>query len=73
MNDWIGCLESTPQAITSNLDRLTAQEVYFTNGHTTGVFCAPSCAAICSGLYASTTGCYTTPNYSFANNGIESL
>tara|TARA_B100000676_G_C17832979_1_gene708821 strand:+ start:16 stop:219 length:204 start_codon:yes stop_codon:yes gene_type:complete len=62
MNDWIGCLESMPHAFTSNLDRLAAQEVCFNNGHTMGVFCAPSRAAICSGLYASTTGCYTTPN-----------
>ena len=63
MNDWVGCLESTPNAITPHLDRLAARGVCFTNGHTAGVFCAPSRAAIFSGLYASTTGCYMTPNY----------
>ena len=73
MNDWIGCLESTPHAITPNLDRLAARGVCFTNGHAAGVFCAPSRAAIFSGLYASTTGCYTTPNYFVAKPEIESL
>ena len=73
MNDWIGCLESTPNAITPNLDRLAARGVCFTNGHTAGVFCAPSRAAIFSGLYASTTGCYMTPNYFVARPEIESL
>lgn len=73
MNDWIGCLESTPNAITPNLDRLAARGVCFTNGHTAGVFCAPSRAAIFSGLYASTTGCYTSPNYFVSKPEIESL
>ena len=54
MNDWIGCLESVPQAITPNLNRLAKRGVNFTNAHTAGVFCAPSRAAIFSGQYAST-------------------
>lgn len=53
MNDWIGCLETTPRAITPNIDRLAARGVNFTNAHTAGVFCAPSRAAIFSGQYAS--------------------
>ena len=57
MNDWISCLESVPQAITPNLNRLAKRGVNFTNAHTAGVFCAPSRAAIFSGQYASTTGC----------------
>ena len=73
MNDWIGCLESTPNAITPNIDRLAARGVCFTNAHTAGVFCAPSRAAIFSGLYASTTGCYMTPNYFVFHPQIESL
>ena len=73
MNDWIGCLGKTPSAITPNLDKLAARGVCFTNAHTAGVFCAPSRAAIFSGQYASTTGCYRTANY-FANTPkIESL
>lgn len=73
MNDWIGCLETTPHAITPNIDRLAARGVNFTNGHTAGVFCAPSRAAIFSGQYASTTGCYMTPNYFVNHPEIEAL
>ena len=73
MNDWIGCLETTPRAITPNLDRLVARGVNFTNAHTAGVFCAPSRAAIFSGQYASTTGCYRTATYFVDHPEIESL
>ena len=51
MNDWVGCLETTPRAHTPNLDRLAARGVCFTNAHTAGVFCAPSRAAIFTGQY----------------------
>ncbi len=71
MNDWIGCLETTPHAITPNIDQLAKRGVNFTNAHTAGVFCAPSRAAIFSGQYASTTGCYQTPNYFVAHPEIE--
>ena len=73
MNDFVGCLPSRPNAITPNIDRLAARGVNFTNAHTAGVFCAPSRAAIFSGQYASTTGCYTTPNYFVHHPEIESL
>ena len=73
MNDWIGCLGTTPHALTPNIDRLAARGVSFTNAHTAGVFCAPSRAAIFSGQYASTTGCYTTPLYFVGNPQIEAL
>jgi len=73
MNDFVGCLESRPDAITPNIDRLAARGVCFTNAHTAGVFCAPSRAAIFSGQYASTTGCYTTPNYFVHHPETESL
>lgn len=73
MNDFVGCLESRPNAITPNIDRFAARGVCFTNAHTAGVFCAPSRAAIFSGQYASTTGCYTTPNYFVHHPEIESL
>lgn len=73
MNDFVGCLVSRPNAITPNIDRLAARGVCFTNGHTAGVFCAPSRAAIFSGQYASTTGCYETPNYFVHHPEIESL
>ncbi len=73
MNDWIGCLETTPRAITPNFDRLAARGVVFTNAHTAGVFCAPSRAAIFTGQYASTTGCYRTANYFVDHPEIDPL
>ena len=73
MNDFVGCLDSQPNALTPNIQRLAARGVCFTNAHTAGVFCAPSRAAIFSGQYASTTGCYTTPNYFVHHPELESL
>ena len=73
MNDWIGCHGTTPRAITPNIDRLAARGVNFINAHTAGVFCAPSRAAIFSGQYASTTGCYMTPYYFVNHPEIEAL
>lgn len=78
MNDWIGCLAGSnpgdgPRAITPNLDKLAARGVNFTNAHTAGVFCAPSRAAIFSGQFASTTGCYESANYFVNRPEIESL
>ncbi len=73
MNDWIGCLGTTPRAITPNLDRLAARGVSFSNAHTAGVYCAPSRAAIFSGQFASTTGCYRSATYWVENPGIEGL
>ncbi|MFP6878284.1 MAG: sulfatase-like hydrolase/transferase, partial [Roseibacillus sp.] len=63
MNDWIGCLGATPRALTPNMDALAARGVNFTNAHTAGVFCAPSRAAIFTGQFASTTGCYDSALY----------
>ncbi len=73
MNDWIGCLETTPRAITPNLDRLAARGVTFSNAHTAGVYCAPSRAAIFSGQFASTTGCYRSATYWVHRPEIEGL
>ena len=73
MNDWLGCLETTPRAITPNLDKLAERGVNFTNAHTAGVFCAPSRAAIFTGQFASTTGCYQTANFFHDHPEIEPL
>ncbi|MFT5109545.1 MAG: arylsulfatase A-like enzyme [Pseudoalteromonas tetraodonis] len=73
MNDWIGCLETTPRAITPNIDKLAARGVNFSNAHTAGVFCAPSRAAIFSGQFASTTGCYTSAAYFADHPEIDAL
>lgn len=58
VNDWVGCMDSRPNAVTPNIDRLAAMGVNFSNAHTAGTYCAPSRAAIFTGQYASTTGIY---------------
>ena len=81
MNDWLGCMVASgeagerkgPRAITPNLDKLAARGTLFSNAHTAGVYCAPSRAAIFSGQFASTTGCYRTANYFTHNPEIEGL
>ena len=73
MNDWIGSLGATPRAITPNLDKLAARGVNFSNAHTPGVYCAPARAAIFSGQYASTTGCYRSSDYFTYHPEIEGL
>ena len=45
----------------------------FSNAHTAGVYCAPSRAAIFSGQFASTTGCYQSSTYFVEHPQIESL
>ncbi|MGY8647764.1 MAG: sulfatase-like hydrolase/transferase, partial [Verrucomicrobiales bacterium] len=73
MNDWIGCLNTTPGAITPNIDKLAARGVNFSNAHTPGVYCAPARAAIFSGQFASTTGCYQSADYFTDHPEIEGL
>jgi arylsulfatase A-like enzyme len=73
MNDWIGCLATSPGALTPNIDKLAARGVNFTNAHTCGVFCAPARAAIFSGQFASTTGCYQSADYFTDHPEIEGL
>ncbi|MBF0198711.1 MAG: sulfatase [Planctomycetes bacterium] len=62
MSDWIGPM-GYEQAVTPNIDRLANAGVTFINGHTAGIYCAPSRAAIFSGRFASSTGCYTSALY----------
>lgn len=62
MNDWIGPMGSK-MAQTPNLDRLAKMGVTFQNGHTAGIYCAPSRSAIFTGRYATTTGCYSDEIY----------
>ena len=73
MNDWLGCMGTRPSAITPNLDQLAKRGVLFTNAQTAGVYCAPSRAAIFSGQFASTTGCYRTANYFVHHPEIDAL
>ena len=73
MNDWVGSLGATPRAITPNLDKLAARGVNFSNAHTPGVYCAPARAAIFSGQFASTTGCYRSADYFTDHPEIEGI
>ena len=72
MNDWIGPM-GYEQAVTPNIDRLAKAGVTFINGHTAGIYCAPSRAAIFSGRYASSTGCYTSALYYKAEPDLRPL
>lgn len=72
LNDWVSPLGYS-QAKTPNLDRLAKQGVVFTSAHAPGVFCAPSRAAIMTGLNASTTGCYAEDPFQFDHPNLVTL
>ncbi len=56
LNDWVGCLEGHPQALTPNIDRLAARGILFTNAHCAAPSCRPSRAAVFSGKMPNVTG-----------------
>ncbi len=58
MNDWVGCLEGHPNALTPNIDRLAAQGMLFTHAYTAAPISNPSRVALLSGLGPYTTGVY---------------
>ncbi|MEM7476940.1 MAG: sulfatase [Planctomycetota bacterium] len=64
LNDWIGCLQGHPQAITPNLDRLAKRGVLFRNAHCQGPICGPSRCSLLSGKYPHSTGVYQQPSSS---------
>ena len=55
LNDWIGCMQGHPQALTPNMDRLAARGVLFTNAHCAAPACNPSRAAVFSGRMPNVT------------------
>jgi arylsulfatase A-like enzyme len=59
LNDWIGCLNGHPQALTPNMDRLAARGVLFANAHCTAPACNPSRAAVFSGRLPQVTGVWS--------------
>ena len=88
MNDWIGCLNGHPGAITPNLDKLARHSVNFTSAHCAAPLCNPARAALMTGRRPSSTGVYTngqpypgskvlngvvTLNQHFKNNGYLTL
>jgi arylsulfatase A-like enzyme len=58
LNDWVGCLGGNPQVKTPNMDRLAARGTLFANAHCPSPICAPSRAALLSGMRPDTTGLY---------------
>lgn len=59
MKDWVGCLGGYEGIVhTPSIDRLADRGMLFTNAHCSSPKCAPSRAAIMTGLRPSTTGLY---------------
>jgi len=58
LNNWLGCTNGHPNAITPNMDKLASQGVLFANAHCQAPICGPSRASIMTGLRPSTTGIY---------------
>jgi choline-sulfatase len=68
MKDWIGCLGGYEGTVhTPNIDRLAARGMLFTNAHCPSPKCAPSRAAIMTGLRPSTTGLYDNGHWWLPN------
>ena len=59
LNDWIGCLDGHPQALTPNMDRLAKRGVLFINAHCAAPACNPSRAAVFSGMMPQRTGVWS--------------
>lgn len=72
LNDWVTPLGYN-QAKTPNMDRLAKEGVVFTYAHAPGVFSAPSRAAIMTGMFASTTGCYEEDPFLFDHPDLVTL
>ncbi len=59
MKDWVGCLGGyRGTVVTPHIDRLAKRGMLFSNAHCASPKCAPSRAAIMTGLRPSTTGLY---------------
>lgn len=65
LNDWIGCLDGHPQALTPNIDRLADRGVLFTNAHCAAPACSPSRTSLFTGQMPQNTGVWA--------NGTPSL
>ena len=71
LNDWIGCLEGHPQALTPNMDRLAARGILFTNAHCVSPACNPSRAAVFSGRMPDVTGVWSNQSGSLSRRYPE--
>ncbi|PHS19058.1 MAG: sulfatase [Blastopirellula sp.] len=87
LNDWVGCLNGHPQALTPNIDRLAKRGVLFTNAHCAAPACEPSRTSLFTGQMPHHTGVWSNkgarlsklrPNatvlpMSFAESGYQTL
>ena len=68
MKDWVHCLGGYEgQVHTPNIDRLAKRGILFTNAHCASPKCAPSRAAMLTGLRPSTTGLYDNGHWWLPN------
>ena len=69
MKDWVNCLGGYEGTVkTPHIDRLASQGMLFTNAHCASPKCAPSRAAIMTGLRPSTTGLYDNGHWWLPNH-----
>ena len=75
LNDWIGCLQGHPQALTPNIDRLAHSGVLFSNAHCAAPACTPSRAAVFSGQMPTRTGVWANgfPKLSSLRPNLQQL
>ncbi|MGI9243276.1 MAG: sulfatase-like hydrolase/transferase, partial [Verrucomicrobiales bacterium] len=68
MKDWVNCLGGYGGTVhTPNIDRLAKRGMLFTNAHCVSPKCAPSRAALMTGLRPSTTGLYDNGHWWLPN------
>lgn len=68
MKDWVSCLGGYEGTVhTPNIDRLAERGTLFTNAHCPSPKCAPSRAAVMTGLMPSTTGLYDNGHWLLPN------
>ena len=68
MKDWVNCLGGYEGKVhTPNIDRLATRGMLFTNAHCASPKCAPSRAAILTGMRPSTTGLYDNGHWWLPN------
>ncbi|MEM1227939.1 MAG: sulfatase [Planctomycetota bacterium] len=68
MNDWVNCLGGyNGKTSTPHIDRLAKRGVLFTNAHCPSPKCAPSRAAVLTGMRPSTTGLYENSHWWLPN------
>jgi len=64
LNDWVGVMNTHPNALTPNLNKLAERGSLFINAHAAAPLCGPTRAAMLSGLMPSSTGMYSQNDYS---------